>query len=194
MPIRTNRGRAAVYRRIWGAPLRSPKHLIATVVVLVALIASAGFLLPKVLPGKAGQQEPRNTAGTVEQTTTTTTPKVTETRLTASPLTPKSAPPASEALLAARKWAEAWVEHPRGTTKAKWLARLRPLTTEEYLPQLRTVDLRNIPATKVTGTVRPVHSTRSSVQVRVPTDGPTLLITVIKRPDGWRVNEYTEGE
>ena len=38
MPIRTNRGRAAVYRRLWGWPLRSPRHLIGLVVVVLALV------------------------------------------------------------------------------------------------------------------------------------------------------------
>lgn len=194
MPIRTNRGRAAVYRRIWGAPLRSPKHLIATVVVLVILITAVGFLLPRVLPKDPDRREPERQLAGVSEQTETSRPEVTETRLTESPLTPKSAPPAQAALVAARKWAQAWVDHPRGTTQAKWLADMRPYTTEEFLPQLKTVDVRNIPATKVVGPVRATDSTTSSVEVSIPTDGPTLLVTVIKRPDGWRVNQYSEEE
>lgn len=201
MPIRTNRGRAAVYRRIWGAPLRSPKHLVATVVVLVVLVTVVGFLIPRLLPGdgNAAQNPPgqgESSSAEAEPTEgagqTGDEPEETETRLTESPLTPKSAEPAQAALVAARQWAEAWVDHPKGATNKSWLAGLEPLTTEEFLPQLRSVDVRNIPAKKVVGKVQPVASTTSSVEVDVRTDGPTLRITVIKRPDGWRVDQYDE--
>lgn len=199
MPIRTNRGRAAVYRRIWGAPLRSPKHLIATVVVLVVLVTVIGFLIPRLVPGsgKAAPNDPAQGApsSAVEQPAGTTDdePSLTETRLTESPLTPKSAPPAPAALTMARKWALAWVRHPKGTTSKEWLAGLAPFTTEEFLPQLKDVDLRNMPAEEVIGKARAVESTTSSVVADVRTDGPTLRITVIKRPDGWRVDQYDEG-
>lgn len=197
MPIRTNRGRAAVYRRIWGAPLRSPKHLVVTVVVLVVLVTAIGFLIPRLLPGDGNaapnEPVPSGASAGVQPTETSEQPEVTETRLTESPLTPKSAPPAQEALVTARKWAQAWVDHPKGTTSKEWLAGLEPLTTEEFLPQLKSVELRNIPAKKVVGRVKAVSSTASSVEVDVRTDGPTLRITVIKRPDGWRVGNYGEG-
>ncbi|MGH3432106.1 MAG: hypothetical protein ACRDQB_04640 [Thermocrispum sp.] len=199
MPIRTNRGRAAVYRRIWGAPLRSPKHLVATVVVLVVLVTAIGFLIPRMLPGDgnaapglAGQTGQTGATSGAQTTGTTEPQEVTETRLTESPLTPKSAPPAPAALVVARQWAEAWVDHPKGTTSKQWLAGLEPLTTEEFLPQLESVDVRNIPAEKVVGKLLAVGSTTSSVDVDVRTDGPTLRITVIKRPDGWRVDRYAE--
>src|SRR5699024_5037019 len=54
MPIRTNRGRAAVYRRLWGAPMRSPRHLAVTVVVLAGLIVLGGFTLPRLSGGPGG--------------------------------------------------------------------------------------------------------------------------------------------
>lgn len=199
MPIRTNRGRAAVYRRIWGAPLRSPRHLVATVVVLVVLVTVIGFLIPRLLPGDGNAatappetSESASADNGVEETEPPATEEETETRLTESPLTPKSAPPAQAALTTARKWAEAWVDHPKGATSKSWLAGLEPLTTEEFLPQLKSIDVRNIPAEKIVGTVRPMSSTTSSVEVDVRTDGPTLRITVIKRPDGWRVDQYSE--
>jgi hypothetical protein len=202
MPIRTNRGRAAVYRRIWGAPLRSPRHLIVTVVVLVVLVTAIGFVIPRLLPGNGNAAPNDPQAGTPSvggaQTPTTaavpTETSLTETRLTEDPLTPKSAPPALAALTAARKWALAWVDHPKGTSSKEWLAGLKPYTTEEFLPQLKTVDVQNIPAEKVVGKVKPVSSTAGSVEVDVATDGPTLRISVIKTPDGWRVDRYDEGE
>lgn len=196
MPIRTNRGRAAVYRRIWGAPLRSPRHLIITVVVLVALVTAIGFLIPRLLPGdgKAAPQAGPSSITPQIPITTTPTPTPAETRLSEFPLTPKSVPPDPAALTAARKWALAWVNHPKGTTSKEWIARLKPYTDVEYLAELRTVELARIPADEVTGKATSVHSTAKAVDVEVPTDGPTLLITVVKGPDGWRVTTYTQAE
>lgn len=193
MPIRTNRGRAAVYRRIWGAPLRSPRHLVVTVLVLVGLLTVIGLLLPRLV----AQDGTLPAASTTSQTPTGTEdlqrpPPTRETRLTTT-LTPTSAPPDPVAVATAGKWAAAWVNHPKGTTGEEWLARLRPYTTEEYLAVLRTVDPRNIPADKVTGKPAPVNSSDKQVDVRVTTDGPTLIITMIETADGWRVAQYTEG-
>ena len=53
MPIRTNRGRAAVYRRLWGWPLRSPRHLAASIIIFVVLVVTLGVIIPKVLDRKA---------------------------------------------------------------------------------------------------------------------------------------------
>lgn len=202
MPIRTHRGRAAVYRRIWGAPLRSPKHLIVTVVIMVALITTVGFVVPKLLPG--GDTGPSPAAGETRWThedsgqsafspSTSAPAEPSETRLTESPLSPTSAPADPEAIVVATKWARAWVHHPSGTTSEKWLAGLSPYTTEEYLPVMESVEPENIPASKVTGRPKVTHSTASSVEAEVPTDGPKLLITVVKTHDGWRVAAYDQG-
>jgi len=47
LPIRTHRGRAAVYRMFWGWPVRSPKHLAATVLALVVITIGAERALPE---------------------------------------------------------------------------------------------------------------------------------------------------
>lgn len=204
MPIRTHRGRAAVYRRIWGAPLRSPKHLIVTVVIMVALVTTVGFVVPKLIPGgdtpspAASESENRWThedsgESSAASPGAATSAEPSETRLTESPLSPTSAPAAPEAVAAATKWARAWVNHPEGTTNEKWLAGLAPYTTEEYLPVMESVEPANIPASKVTGKAKVTHSTSSSVEAEVPTDGPTLLITVVKTHDGWLVAAYDQG-
>lgn len=202
MPIRTHRGRAAVYRRIWGAPLRSPKHLIATVAALVALIAAVGFLVPKVVP--AGDNKltgsgtsvtgPTVSGGSGGQAATTpaASPSVTETRLTEAPHSPTSAAPAEAALTVAKKWAQAWANHPKGITSEKWLEGLAPYTTDEYLPVLESVDPANVPATKVTGEPKARSSYLKSVEVEIRTDGPNLGITVVKTHEGWRVAHYRE--
>lgn len=201
MPIRTNRGRAAVYRRLWGAPLRSPKHLIATVAVVAALLTAIGFLVPKLVPGT---NQPAGFNGAASSTSATATPSEedpaatsllpspSETRLTKSPLTPTSAPPDPEAIAVAEKWARAWVDHPKGISTKEWLKGLKPYTTEEYLGVMESVDPANVPADKVTGEPEVFVSYTSSVDVDVPTDGPTIRITVVSTDSGWRVANYGE--
>ena len=197
MPIRTNRGRAAVYRRLWGWPLRSPRHLMGTLVFLAILVTALGIVLPKAV----GKPQATASPGTGPTTSVTVTPPGVAapvptsnlpTRLSAPLVTPTPVPPNGDALRVAKQWAAAWVNHPAGITSEQWLAQLKPFTTDEYLPVMATVDPANIPATKVTG--EPVVSTSysSSVQLTIPTDGPKLAITVVSTNAGWRVADYDQ--
>jgi hypothetical protein len=199
MPIRTNRGRAAVYRRLWGWPLRSPKHLVTTLVVLAVVITALGIVLPKTLGKHAGPTpvdafgpDPTSSSSSREPLgvpiTSTTSPL--PTRLSSPLSTPTSAAPNAESLQVAKQWATAWVTHPAGITNQQWRDGLSRFTTEEYLPQLSTVDPGNIPASKVTGEPTVVNSFTSSLEVEIPTDGPKLSITVVSTTAGWRVTHY----
>jgi len=197
MPIRTNRGRAAVYRRLWGWPLRSPRHLMGTLVFLAILVTALGIVLPKVV----GKPPAKAATGPGTTTSVTTTPpgiaapvptSNLPTRLSTPLATPTPAAPNADAVRVAKQWAAAWVDHPAGITSEQWLAKLKPFTTEEYLPVMSTVDPSNIPATKVTG--EPVVGTSypKSLQVTIPTDGPKLAITVVSTNAGWRVADYDQ--
>jgi hypothetical protein len=201
MPIRTNRGRAVVYRRLWAWPLRSPRHLAMAAVILAALIIAVGILMPggsnsgsdrgagvqtsqtpapatRTTSGSGGASAaPPPSVSSIAQRTVTTTP-------------PVSAPPAQEALNVGTAWARAWVDHPAGITSEQWVAKLAPMTTEEFIPQLRTVDPANIPSTTVTGTAKPTSSTASAVELDIATDAVMLHLTVIATPAGWRVSAY----
>ncbi|UOX86139.1 hypothetical protein MUY14_30840 [Amycolatopsis sp. FBCC-B4732] len=197
MPIRTNRGRAAVYRRLWGWPLRSPRHLIGALVFLAILITALGIVLPKVVGKPQAKASPAT--GTTTSVTKTApgvaAPVPTSnlpTRLSTPLATPTPAPPNADAIRVAKEWAAAWVNHPAGMTSEQWLAQLKPFTTEEYLPVMGTVEPANIPATKVTG--EPVVGTSypNSVQLTIPTDGPKLAMTVISTNAGWRVADYDQ--
>ncbi|MBK1789003.1 hypothetical protein [Prauserella cavernicola] len=201
MPIRTNRGRAAVYRRLWGWPLRSPTHLIGTFIVVVGVLVAAGILVPRLVgdtgadasPTPGGQsQAPAAGGSSQDDETSSTSSSALPTRLTEPLATPSTAPPKPGALKAAADWASAWVNHPDGITNEKWLDGLRPYTTEEYLPVMRSVNPANIPATKVTGEPRATASYTSSAEVEVDTDGPTLTITVVSTNAGWRVAHYDQ--
>jgi hypothetical protein len=203
MPIRTNRGRAAVYRRLWGWPMRSPRHLTVLVFVVAALVLAVGILVPQLTGGNkpGGGAVAESSDETTSAPTTpgsTNTPGVTgsasdlPTRITSAPSAPKTAPPDPDALDVADSWAKAWVTHPVGVTAEKWLGELRPFTTEEQLTEMATVEPGNITATEVTGEPEVVESFTSSVRVEVPTDDGNLLITVIDTPDGWRVAFYEQ--
>jgi hypothetical protein len=199
MPIRTNRGRAAVYRRLWGWPLRSPRHLITTVVglvVLVIVIATGVNHLHR-SPTNPGRTAGLSTGapgsgidmGTSSGVPTGTTPP--QTRLAGPPETPVSVPPAPAALATINSWAQAWVNHPVGMTTQQWLAQLQPYTTPEFLQgEMSSVDITNIPATAVTGIPVVVHSYSDSVEATVATNGGTLDITAVNTGAGWQVSAY----
>jgi hypothetical protein len=203
MPIRTNRGRAAVYRRLWGWPMRSPRHLTIVVFVVAVFVIAVGILVPQLTGGPkpgggAAAESSGNTTSAPNAPGTTNTPGVTgstsalPTRITEPPSAPTSAPPDPAALDVADSWAKAWVNHPDGVSTEDWLADLRPFTTEEQLTEMATVEPGNIVATKVTDDPEVVESFTSSVKVEVPTDDGNLLITVIDTPDGWRVAFYEQ--
>lgn len=204
MPIRTNRGRAAVYRRLWGWPMRSPRHLAVVVFVVAVLVIAIGITVPQLTgsnrpgSGAAAESSDNTTSSAPSTPGTTNTPGVTgsasdlPTRITSVPSAPEPAPADPAALDVADSWGRAWVDHPDGVSNEEWLADLRPFTTEEQLTEMATVEPGNIGATKVTGEPEPVESFTSSVKVKLPTDDGDLLITVIDTPDGWRVAFYEQ--
>lgn len=205
MPIRTNRGRAAVYRKLWGWPLRSPKHLAVAAFIAAVVITAAGIVIPRLsgaqTPGRAGATAASGTTSETYVFGSRTvvlppgaggTASATQTRVEPT-LTPSSAPAAPAALKVAGDWAKAWV-NPDGATPEAWRERLRPFTDAESMVKLDSVDPRNIAAKAVTGEPRVVASYLKSVVAEVPTDKVLLRLTVIETDQGWKVSEYAMGE
>lgn len=207
MPIRTNRGRAAVYRRLWGWPLRSPRHLAVFVVVFLVLVVAIGIAVAELRGGRTGGSTSgasTGASGTASSTaandplrpgapgtgsrSTSLKPRLTE----PSPTSVTAAPP-DEVLEVATKWAMAWVNHPDGISTEAWLSALRPLSTEEQIITMETVDPANVPASAVTGAAVATANRGSSVVVAVPTDGGPLRVELIATPRGWRVSSYEPG-
>jgi hypothetical protein len=199
VPIRTPRGRSAAYRTIWQWPLRSPARLAAVVLALLVVVAGVSYGFTA-FGGDGSGSAARSTAPSTAVRTTPGSgspyaggaptgvspsglPPVTE--LTPSTLPPGTAPTA--ALQVAIQWANAWVNHPPGTTTQQWVNRLRPYTTDEYLVVLGGVDPTNVPANRVTGPARAVRHAPKSVQVEVPTDALTLVVLVVEGDVGWKV-------
>ncbi|SMD21987.1 hypothetical protein [Lentzea albidocapillata] len=196
MPIRTNRGRAAVYRRLWGWPLRSPRHLAASIVIFVMLVVALGVIIPRVLdrkpadPSAAGQPSTSSQGTQVGQLPSSGTSLPTKAPSPSN--SAKAAPPPADAGLIAELWAETWIKPPPDNDVNKWLKQLEDYTTPEFLAQMATIDPRNVPD-KITGKVTAVKSTTSSIDYAIPTDQGKVQITLVKAPDGsWRVTSYTK--
>lgn len=205
MPIRTNRGRAAVYRRLWGWPLRSPRHLVATLVgagvlaVAVAVLTQRAGGAPTHATGDLGvfgtssiQPGFPGASGAPATTAPPSSPSITATRLASPPEAPSTAPPSFQAVAVIRGWAQRWVNHPVGMTNQQWLDQLRPYTTAEFLPVMSTINVDNIAATQLTGGIQVTRSYAGSVEALVPTNAGKLDITAIDTPQGWLVATYTE--
>lgn len=195
MPIRTHRGRAAVYRRLWGWPLRSPKHLIGALLVVAAVATAIGFMLPEAPPARvyrdnATAAEQENARRESEDSSATSAEEAAPPTFSVPQTPPAAAPPNPEGLAVAEKWAKEWANHPPGTPREQWLGRLKPHTTEEFLPVMESVDPANVPATALTGPPAPLESTATSMDVRLPTNAGDLTILVISTPQGWRVAGY----
>ncbi len=200
MPIRTNRGRAAVYRRLWGWPLRSPRHLVVALIGLIVVAIAIGVIAARThgtaKPGVGGAAtlgssvSPTITIGTASAGFTTSPAPIT--RLSGPPVTPSVVAPNPAALDVIQTWGKAWVNHPVGMTTAQWLAQLAPYTTQEFLPVMNSVDVTNISATQVTGAPRVTKSFPDSVEALLPTNGGQLDITAINTPTGWLVSAYTK--
>ncbi|GAB2866992.1 hypothetical protein [Lentzea nigeriaca] len=197
MPIRTNRGRAAVYRRLWGWPLRSPRHLAASIIIFVVVVIALGVIIPRVLdrkpvtPPVVGQStSPQGTqVGQLPSSGVSLPTKQPQPSISAS-----AAPPQADAQLIAELWAENWIKPPPDNDVNKWLAQLRPYTTEEFLAQMATIDPRNVP-NKITQKVTPKKSYTSSADFEVGTNVGKVVITLVKTPSNeWRVNSYTKAD
>ena len=187
MPIRTHRGRAAVYRRFWGWPVRSPRHLIGTVLAVVAIAIGAGLTLPDDHRGGAARGLPSNS----HQAGTTAEPGSAAARggrVTHPPVLSVPAPAA--ALDVARSWVQAFLTVPKGITAVQWIAQLRPFTTDDLLPELGSIDPANVPTAQITEAPRTVSVSAGSAEVDVPTTAGVVRLLLVSTPAGWRVASY----
>ncbi|HEY6424241.1 MAG TPA: hypothetical protein VIY28_13530 [Pseudonocardiaceae bacterium] len=189
MPIRTHRGRAAVYRTFWGWPLRSPRHLAGTVLALVAITAGLGLALPDSGRGPAKAASPASPrVNNFDPASRAALPAAEAAGQHRARSNDTPAPAA--ALTVAGSWMRAFVTVPKGISSARWTEQLRPYTTDELLPQLRSVDPANIPQAQISGPPRTVSSGESSAEVDVPTTVVVVRLLLVSTPAGWRVASY----
>ncbi len=189
MPIRTHRGRAAVYRRFWGWPVRSPRHLTGTVLVVVAIAISVDLALPEQHRGGTARVTPTNPrAGVATQAPNLALVEPGGARANR-PAVP-SAPAPAAALSVARSWVQAFLTVPKGITSEQWVEQLRPFTTDDLFPQLSSIDPANVPAAQIIEEPRTVSASAGSAEVDVPTTTVVVRLLLVSTPAGWRVASY----
>jgi hypothetical protein len=186
VPIRTHRGRAAVYRSFWGWPLRSPTHLAGAVLLLSVFAVGLGLVLP------SGGHDPATAAPSshtrVNQFDPASRAAVPGTGLgNLVPSTPQSAQAPAEALSTAVSWVDAFLTAPDGITSARWAEQMRPYTTDEVFPVLLSVDPSNVPKGHVSGSPRTVSAGAGKAEVDVPTTAMVVRLLLVPTPSGWRV-------
>jgi hypothetical protein len=113
----------------------------------------------------------------------------------ASPATPTSSSSSATsgeanvpALVVATRFVTAWAR-PKAETESWWEG-INSVGVDPALAQvLGQTDPRAIPATEVVGTAELVEETDSTASVEVHTDGPTVLVSLIRSPgSGWIVS------
>jgi hypothetical protein len=189
VPIRTHRGRAAVYRRFWGWPVRSPKHLAGTMLTLAVIGLGLGHALPDHRAHKTSAVPADSHR--VTQFSPVPRPALPETGRARTPggPTPAAAAPAA-ALTVAQSWVNAFLTVPKGITPARWVEQLRPYTTDDLFPQLLSIDPANVPAAQIIEAPRAVSVSAASAEVDVPTTAVVVRLLLVSTPAGWRVASY----
>jgi hypothetical protein len=101
---------------------------------------------------------------------------------------PPPAPVPAEAVATAATWVRAFLVRP-GQTREQWLARLDPLTSDEYLGVLATeADDHEAPQV-LTGPAAAVDGAAGSADVDVPTDRGVVRVQLVEEDGRWLVAE-----
>ncbi|MGH3938084.1 MAG: hypothetical protein ACRDTG_05525 [Pseudonocardiaceae bacterium] len=198
MPIRTHRGRAAVYRSFWGWPLRSPLHLAGAVLMFAAVTAGLALVLPgggnapaTAVPSssaRVNQFDPASRA-TLPRTGPAETSSSTPSALAGVEI-PADVP--DEALTVAEAWARAFLTVPEGISSEQWAEQMRPYTTEESLTLLRSIDPLKVPQAQVVGKPQPVSVGAGKAEVDVPTTTVVVRLLLVPTSAGWRVAGFEQ--
>jgi hypothetical protein len=190
VPIRTHRGRAAVYRKFWGWPVRSPRHLTGTTLVVVVIAIGVSLVLPDKHRGTQARAMPPGSSR-ASSSAAVSTPPPADAGGSRAPRSPAPSGPApAAALTVAYSWVNAFLTVPKGITSERWVEQLRPFTTDELFPELRSIDPANVPAAQITEAPRTVSVSAGSAEVDVPTTGVVVRLLLVSTPAGWRVASY----
>lgn len=154
-------------------PMRSPWRLAGVLVGAVVLIAIVARLSST--PNESVDTSPA-AASTTEAPSATPMPS-----------TEPSVEASSQELRAiAKEFVAAWA-HPERTAD-EWWQGLQGIPLDESLAQaLGQTDPATIPATAVTGRPMVVSTAATDAQVWVRTDGPTVLVVLVRHDAGWQV-------
>ncbi len=203
--VRAQYGRAAVWRRLWGWPLRSPRRMGMVLLVLFGVGLGIGYLSDGAAPDAPDRgtvvADPDASVGRfqdgpawessnvqpVDPSPPDAGPKLSVPDL--GPTRPQT-PAAAAVVDVAQRFASGWVNHPEGMTSEEWVAQLRPFTARSYWTALESVSPANVPAEKVTRAPRVVTIGGGVAVVDVATDELILRLNMARLEDGWRVMSY----
>ena len=88
----------------------------------------------------------------------------------------------------ASAFARAWSSS--GRSQQEWTAGIQPFVTPALAAGLAQTDPARVPATKVTGEAVLLMASASSAEVRVPTDGGSIVVRLISASSGpWQVSD-----
>lgn len=88
----------------------------------------------------------------------------------------------------ATAFAQAWSYTAR--SQQAWVRGIRPYVTPALAVGLAQTDPARVPATRVTGEAVLLTASATSAQVRVPTDGGSIVVTLRQAPHGpWLISE-----
>jgi hypothetical protein len=99
--------------------------------------------------------------------------------------TPPEPEPSADPSATAATFAHAWTRH--DLSQDQWWALLLPLCTHQYAPLIRTQQLGDVPARRVTSPPRAVATHQQSTTYVVETDAGSLHITLIPQDGRWKV-------
>lgn len=99
---------------------------------------------------------------------------------------PPPAPVPPDAVATAEAWVRAFVVHP-GQSHEQWLARLDPLTTDEYLGVLESEADDQAAPHAVTGPATAAGGAVGSADVDVPTDQGVVRVQLVEDDGRWLV-------
>ena len=88
----------------------------------------------------------------------------------------------------ATAFAQAWSSS--GRSQQEWTRGIQPFVTPALAAGLAQTDPARVPATKVTGEAVLLTASATSAQVRVPTDGGSIVVTLKRAASGpWQVSD-----
>lgn len=108
---------------------------------------------------------------------------------TTAPTSVDSGARASESVTrVATAFAQAWSSS--GGSQQEWTRGIQPFVTPALAAGLAQTDPARVPATKVTGEAVLLTASATSAQVRVPTDGGSIVVTLKRAGSGhWQVSD-----
>jgi hypothetical protein len=99
---------------------------------------------------------------------------------------PSEPTPSEDPSTTAAAFARSWIRH--DLPQDKWWAQLLPLCTHQYAPLLRTQQVVDVPAQRVTGPPKAVETQNDgSTTYALETDAGSLHVTLIPQDGRWKV-------